>query len=111
MVARTYLVILFFWALLTIVTPILVHMSSHPNPLDLYDEEVQNCRRTTLWWRKKCECTETFLDQPSLDHPSISAPTPTPTLTTYDTRIPEFFMMQISCMGLSRKVLVRNELQ
>ncbi|KAL7605067.1 hypothetical protein Lser_V15G18702 [Lactuca serriola] len=40
MLGRTFLVILFFWAALTIITPILVHLSASAKPLD-YNGEIK----------------------------------------------------------------------
>ncbi|KAI3767146.1 hypothetical protein L2E82_17233 [Cichorium intybus] len=42
MLGRTFLVILFFWALLTVITPILVHMSASAKPLDYYNAGIEN---------------------------------------------------------------------
>ncbi|KAF5817944.1 hypothetical protein HanPI659440_Chr02g0044771 [Helianthus annuus] len=106
--ARICVVILFFWALLTIVTPILVHLSTNPNLMECYDEEelvdYQSSIGLRFWWRRKCRYTEGPLEP-------ISTPTPAPTSTPYDNRRPQYYMMEIKCKNSSRKVLVTVQQQ
>ncbi|KVH98397.1 Retrieval of early ER protein Rer1 [Cynara cardunculus var. scolymus] len=73
MVGRTFLVILFFWAALTIVTPILVRMSSSTSVLDYNDEldkgGPQRSRGMSFLPRRTLVSTE---------HPFAPAPAPAP---------------------------------
>ncbi|KAF5817947.1 hypothetical protein HanXRQr2_Chr02g0058971 [Helianthus annuus] len=104
--ARICFVILFFWALLTIITPILVRLSTNPNPLECYDEDESDFLSGigwSFWLKRRCECTSSV--------ETVSTPAPEPASTISDLRTPHFYMMEINCKGLSRKFLVTSQMQ
>ncbi|KAL8257057.1 hypothetical protein R6Q59_029098 [Mikania micrantha] len=87
MLGRTFFVILFFWAALTVITPILVRLSASANLLDsngaIKNGGIQSSKGAVLLSRRALESIE----HPKKESPASPSPSPSPSPLPLRTRL------------------------